>query len=565
MRNFTYFILLLFLPLNSIYSASFYTFSLDKKLKMLDKVLDSVTIYTEAKELRIKTIQSKITQNTDIEQRLLLNTMLYSEYAKYNSEAAFDLVVESIELCEKYGSENELLQWSLRKAYLYSASGLLKESKDILDSIRGRIESRTLLLDYYIQMEYLFSHFEQYTTGNIRLTPMYGEQKTSYMDSVSLVVQPKDDYFLINRGWKNISSDSTLYYLKKIENSFLSGDKSDIELALEAYTIARIYKENNNGEKYAEYLIYSAIYDIKSCNHDIASLQELSTIILEDGGNIERVYKYISYCLDRAKDYGDRVRTVEIATILDTTYFQLLERNRAQSRRLSIYLALMVLLLSVVLYLVVKVTKQVKKLEVVNQNLNDAKGVIEHRNEKLEQARNELSIVNQKIQTINEQLQTVNEKLIESNFIKEKYIGKSFEVCATHIGNMEKTCGKISSLVRGAKYDEVRKYCDSSFTLNKQLKELYQTFDDTFLSIYPDFVEKFNTLLLPDKQIRLKEGEILNTELRIYALIRLGVTDNQKIAIILHCSLQTIYNNYQKTKNRTELSNKDLVAKIMEI
>ena len=44
------------------------------------------------------------------------------------------------------------------------------------------------------------------------------------------------------------------------------------------------------------------------------------------------------------------------------------------------------------------------------------------------------------------------------------------------------------------------------------------------------FVEDFNALLTNDEQISLKTGERMNTELRIFALIRLGISDSVKIA-----------------------------------
>src|SRR3712207_7162278 len=70
---------------------------------------------------------------------------------------------------------------------------------------------------------------------------------------------------------------------------------------------------------------------------------------------------------------------------------------------------------------------------------------------------------------------------------------------------------------------------DSSF-MTENTRLFYRNFDSAFLNIYPHFVAKVNELLMPEGQIELRQGEKLSTELRILALIRLGITDNQRIS-----------------------------------
>lgn len=529
----------------------------DVMLSELDRVLDSADYYKQVTDSRIEQLRNKITQNRDDKQTATLNKILFSEYAKYDSEAAFELVIENENRTKAQGAVGQYAMWSINKAYLYTASGLLKESYDILDATRPLIESRVTLLEYYQQREYLLSHLGQYASGNDRLSPQYFQRKESYRDSIANVIMPEDRYYLVNKGWQHNSSDSTTYFRSLLERRFGDSNKDSQFDAMDAYTIAHMYSSQNDDIQFVRYLAEAAKIDIRSQNHDIASLQELAIIMLELG-DINRAYNYLSYSLDKAKTFGDRVRVMEIATLIDSTYGLLLAENREQARRLTALLILLVILFVTVVVLLLNLNRKNNRLRSTLSSLDDANVELNRHIEELRAARSQLS-------DANIELRSLNETLLESNYIKENYIGTTFEVYSIHISKMERIFIKITSLVRNNKLDELRRYCDSSLLLNAELKLLYQAFDYTFLKIYPDFVSKFNELLIEDKRIKLRDGETLNTELRIYALNRLGINDNQQIASILHCSLQTIYNNYQKTKNRTELSSKELLALIMKI
>lgn len=531
--------------------------TIESRLRELDHIIDSAGLYQNAKLSRIEQLRYKIELNKDAQQQQVLNSMLYAEYAKYDSRAAFELVSKNLTKSELNGDNKSYALWCTRNAFLHTASGLLKESFDILVSTRPLIEDRTTLIEYYQQMEYLNSHMVQYSTGKDNLSNLYSQGKTNYIDSIAQTIKPQDRYYLVNKGWQHNNSDSTIYYRSLLEERYTASNRDSADDAMDAYTIAHLYNSEGDTDKFTEYLIKAAIADAKLCNHDIASFQELAQIMLE-AGDIERSYSYLSYALEKAETFGDRVRVMEIASLMDTTYGELLAKNIAQSKRLSIFLTLLLILCSAVAVLLFYLNRKNNKLKLTLNDLDEANHNLDQHVIKLEQA-------NKQLFAAYDDLKDLNESLIESNFIKESYIGNTFEVCSTHIGKMEKIFTKIANLVRNNKTEELKRYCDSSLLLNVELKVMYQAFDSTFLKMYPNFIERFNELLLPDKQIKLRADETLNTELRIFALNRLGISDNQKIASILHCSLQTIYNNYQKSKNRTELSSKELLNEIMKI
>ncbi|MFI3279704.1 MAG: DUF6377 domain-containing protein [Rikenellaceae bacterium] len=554
MRNILTIIMLLMLPA-ALFSAE--PKRLEELYNSLDAALDSAKYYRAAKEVSISQLKSRINSAQSDEQLQVLNLMLYTEFSKYDSNAAFDLVIDNVERCKKNGEQDNYIVWCLKKAYLYSASGLLKEASDLLSSLRPTISSHDNLLEYYQQMLYLHSHMEQYASGDNRLSPQYLQQKANFTDSVARVIRPSDRGFLSSKAWQHCENDSLAYYRPLLQKSVAQSKNETHDDAIDAYTLAHMYGLEENPDLFIENMILAAIADTRSCNHDIASFHELAVILLSSG-DIKRAYSYLSYSLAMSMNYVDRVRMMAVASKMDSTYGLLLAQNRKQSRNLTIFSALLIITLCGLAILFYNWVLKNRKLRHTLKSLDAA-------NSKLDENISQLESVNKELSRAYDEMSCLNKSLVESNYIKESYIGNTFEVCSTHIAKMETIFLKITNLVRNNKLEELKRYCDSSLLLNAEIKILYQAFDYTFLKMYPNFIEELNLLLLEDKQIKLRGENTLSTELRILALNRLGVVDNQKIASILHCSMQTLYNNSQKTKNRTNLSGKELHLELMKI
>ena len=181
--------------------------------------------------------------------------------------------------------------------------------------------------------------------------------------------------------------------------------------------------------------------------------------------------------------------------------------------------------------------------------------------EELSQAQQQLNLANTQLIELNDNLRQKNEELNEANYVKEEYIGYVFTICSSYISKMESLKRNIYLKAVAKRYKGLEEET-ANLDMKDELKEFYKSFDSIFLHIYPNFVDDFNTLLQEDKRIYPKEGELLNTELRIYALVRLGITDSVKIAEFLHCSVQTVYNNRFKVRNKAIISKKDFAESV---
>ena len=176
-----------------------------------------------------------------------------------------------------------------------------------------------------------------------------------------------------------------------------------------------------------------------------------------------------------------------------------------------------------------------------------------------------LGKVNGELSEINEKLKVSNDELLESNYVKEEYIGYVFSICSSYITKLEEYRKNISRKLKAGQIDDIISLTSSTTMVQSELKEFYHSFDAIFLHVYPNFVEDFNTLLRPEERIVLKEGELLNTELRIYALVRLGINDSVKIAEFLHCSPQTVYNNRLRTRNKGIIPKEEFAEKVRSL
>ena len=200
---------------------------------------------------------------------------------------------------------------------------------------------------------------------------------------------------------------------------------------------------------------------------------------------------------------------------------------------LCIVMAFVLLGVSVVSSLFIK--KQMRKLKLATR-------IIQERNQKLEQA---------------------NAQLSEANKIKTEYIGKSFYQSAGYFEKIEKLYRLVDRKLTARQYDDLRRTL-SERSLMEERKDMYADFDETFLRLFPSFIEKYNELFEEDRKSP-SDTMALSNEMRIFALIRLGITDSERIALFLNYSVNTINTYKTRVKNKSLVNNDEFEQHIMAI
>lgn len=523
--------------------------NIERMLQGLDSLVVEKEVFVIAKEKRIEGLRNMEKKVQTEEEQYWMNKLLYEEYMVYDSDSALGYIHKNLDIAQRLNNPQWVAQWKIEQSFISSATGFLKEGLDLLNEIKVENLSSYVKTDYYGQMMYLYSHYGQYSGENSSQTALYNIQEKSYRDSVYFHIPGDHPLYLWYRGWQSKGTPQAAEVRDQLSHVLATSKFNSRPDAMNSYILAQLYKEENKEEEFLRYLILSSMADIRSANHDIASLEELGKILYEKG-EIDRGYSYLNYCLSCAQLYKNRIRMIGISSALDAIHKTYEQRNKKQEADLRRYLLIVSMLSLVLLAAIFFIALQMKRLKDSRKKLNVANQALNNHVDELELAHVQLAEANNQLQSLNGQLLEANNKLTESNYVKEEYIGYVFNICSSYISKLDEYRKNINRKIKTGMVEEIKKMTDASSLASNELKEFYANFDAIFLHIYPDFVSDFNSLLQPDKQIIPREGELLNTELRIYALVRLGISDSVKIAEFLHCSAQTVYNNRLKTRSK---------------
>ena len=535
-----------------------------KLLHSLDSLLEQQDLFVRVKEERIKQLKMQYSRVKDVKELYAMNRMVYLEYRVYDADSALHYINKNIQLAQQTNNRTWEVVSLLEQSFVLTSSGLLTEALKAVSDIQPEELPQNLRSEYFGRLCTLYSRLRDYSSENSQLSEHYNNLQKAFRDSVYLTATPDELRYWNCRAWLYLGTPE----IERVKQAFeenkqtLSNDSRKYSIA--TYNLSAIYRSENNESKYLENLILSAMADIRSVNGDIGSLQEIAEYLFKHG-EIDRAYNYILYCSQKAMLFHNRVRIVKMSHLQNQVYKAYQEQSRTQQKRLQASLIAVSFLFFVLIGAFLFIRKQMRRLKEANLKLDSTNQKLSVNMDALSTAHQRLEEVNMQLKDLNTQLQEVNDQLRESNYVKEEYIGYVFNICSTYISKLEEFRKNINRKLKVGQIEDVKAMTDSSTTASNELKEFYQNFDTIFLHLYPNFVGDFNALLLPEERIELKEGELLNTELRIHALIRLGITDSVKIADFLHCSAQTVYNNRLRTRNKSIIPKEDFINAVKKL
>lgn len=535
-----------------------------KLLHSLDSLLEQQDLFVRVKEERIKQLKMQYSRVKDVKELYAMNRMVYLEYRVYDADSALHYINKNIQLAQQTNNRTWEVVSLLEQSFVLTSSGLLTEALKAVSDIQPEELPQNLRSEYFGRLCTLYSRLRDYSSENSQLSEHYNNLQKAFRDSVYLTATPDELRYWNCRAWLYLGTPEIEPVKQAFEENKQTLSNDSRKYSIATYNLSAIYRSENNESKYLENLILSAMADIRSVNGDIGSLQEIAEYLFKHG-EIDRAYNYILYCSQKAMLFHNRVRIVKMSHLQNQIYKAYQEQSRTQQKRLQASLIAVSFLFLVLIGALLFIRKQMRRLKEANLKLDSTNQKLSVNMDALSTAHQRLEEVNMQLKDLNTQLQEVNDQLRESNYVKEEYIGYVFNICSTYISKLEEFRKNINRKLKVGQIEDVKTMTDSSATASNELKEFYQNFDTIFLHLYPDFVGDFNALLLPEERIELKEGELLNTELRIHALIRLGITDSVKIADFLHCSAQTVYNNRLRTRNKSIIPKEDFINAVKKL
>lgn len=510
----------------------------DSVERELQKVLGRKIEFEKEKLMKIFGIKQHLKLSQSPTDRYNFQEKLYNEFKTYQIDSAIYYVNENKKLAQQLNDNLKKNEVDIQLAGLYSSAGRFIESNEILKGIPRQSLSSEQEADYYRAFSDFYSHYGQSTNHY-----NYFSLSEVYRDSL-LHVLPSD-----SREHRLSSATRALFgnNFDKAESELLQllseYKEPHHERAVIAYLLGLLYKNKDDQEKQIYYLSLSAITDVKNTVKDNASMQSLALVYFERN-EIDKAYQFIQEAMEDALFCNVRFRTIENSSfypIINSAFQEKEEANKNQLKNFLYTISLMSILLLVAFIILFMQMKRLKKTRKDLKNLND------------------------ELQGLNAQLLKVNQDLQESNHIKEEYMAQFFELCSAYIDKLDNTRKGILKKISNKQFDELSKELKSQDFIKTELDDLYHNFDVIFLNLYPTFIQEFNKLLKPEEQLTLKHDELLNSELRIFALIRLGISDSTKIARFLRYSLRTVYNYRVKVRNKVLGTKEDFDEQIKEI
>lgn len=520
---------------------------IESRYQEIDKAIAEAHNYIAQREAQISTARHAFLQATG-KQKYEEGFRLYELYRPFVSDSAIYFLRQCIALAEEQGDLSASIQCLSLLAIRCTNIGMYDEALNILDSIRF-VETpyydvstldKNAIGTYYEAYNNVYSELSYYT----RLDNM----RNQYLDKA---------YHYEKLMYENLPATHEACLLKreqraqgerKFKESMAINDEwlKTVEQGSHPYALTALYryieyKLQGDSVQMMYWLTESVLADIKNAAMDQGSMWELANELMLKG-DLDRASHYISYTSDCANRYGSRQRNWQITPLLS----HIAKNYKAQSERTNRQLWITLAAISVLALLLLAALLFVHRR---NQQLATARNALKTSNDELAAANLQLATQTDELSELNAQLSTLNSQLSESNRVKEEYIGRFMSLCSQYIDKLDNYRKMVNKKMKNKELDELFQISKSTELKEKELEELYENFDTVFLHLFPNFIDDFNTLLQPEQRIHPKEENRLTTDIRIFALIRLGFEDSSKIAEFLHYSVNTIYNYRARIKN----------------
>lgn len=514
-----------------------------KLLQQLSAAIAEADQYDARKKHCIDSIKSLLTNvhAGDLPGQFELYKSLYEEYRLFQFDSSYHYARKLRETALQLNDPARLMYARMKLGFSLISSGMYKETLDSLSAVNIRELPDSGKAEYYALLGRYYYDLGDFDNDRYH-TPVYNVLGARYLDS-ALALLPASTYeAAYYRGLKELKADNKTGAFRILTGILQRPSLTHHQVAVTTSTLSDLYIRKGQTDSAIQLLAAAVIADIRASTKETSAAFNLASLLYKEGD-----VKHASLCINRAiadaSFYGARQRKVQVSAILPLIEGQKLSMVETEKRKLMFYAATVTLLLLLIIGLAVIILRQVKKLKLAQKTITAA---------------------HIKEVEINRQLAETNARLEDANKIKEKYIGYFFNFNAAFYDKMEKFKKSLEQKLADRKLDEIKALINK-INLRREKEELVQHFDHAFLKLFPNFVTVFNSMFREEDQQVLEENELLNTDLRIFALIRMGIHDNEKIAHILQYSVNTITTYKTKIKNRSIVPNEEFEKRVMEI
>ncbi|WP_126245880.1 DUF6377 domain-containing protein [Chitinophaga rhizosphaerae] len=506
----------------------------DSMLRQLDETIRLTRDFDNSKYALLQSLKQQLAAATSPASQYDACIRLYNEYKSFNYDTAFSYALQLKKIAGDMNDPHRSAYADIKLGFILLSSGMFRETAAVFDSLNPQALPDTMRAEYYVLIRRYYYDLADYV-NDWYYSPRYLHLAGLYTDSAA--ASYPDNHFerlscLGYKFFKENRLDSALHYLRR---TMALPNLSWHQQAMIKANIGSIYVFRKQYDSAIAMLAQSAMADTRGSVKETTAAFNLASLLFQTG-DIKNASRYIERAVEDATFYGARQRKVQVSAILPMIEGERYAAVESEKNRLVVYSAIATFLVLALILLTFIIFKQIRRLKAAKEIITEA----HHRQ------------------------QEINDKLLESNRIKEEYIGYCFHIASAYIEKIEKLKNQVETKLADHKHGDIR-YIVNNINIKQEREELFHNFDRIFLRIFPNFVAEFNSFFREEDQVRLKENELLNTDLRIYALIRIGISENEKIARILEYSVNTIYAYKTKIRNKSTLPNDEFEDRIMQI
>lgn len=500
----------------------------------LESLLSQREYYFDRQKGRIEQEEKRLLTTNDKRERFEICYNIFNLSRSYKYEIAYKYSNEALILAEEIGDPDLIGRAIASKISTFTSGGLFTEAADLVSGVDTSHISRDVKRELFYNIVRYYSDQIDYASQT-EYKRLYTDNLQAYADSIIMLSPTKDYYYAYAKAYKELSNNNPRQAIVDLTDFYGSIECSDHHDSIITFLLGLAYLEVGEEAQGVEYLTKSVRHDVKAAARENRSIKTIAEYLFERD-EVRISEKLINVAFEDAKFYNARHRNLEINTLLPIINRQKIVTISRQ-RNIVYGFFVVVTLLSIVAIVF---------------------GVIARRNaNKIQQSK---LIIQQQLQSIS----TINRQLVEANSIKEHYIVESLYKKSEHLKQMESLLKKIDVKVKNRLYDDLR-YIYKDFNVKQERESFFSDFDGAFLRLFPNFIEEYNSLFLVEDQINISESADLPAEVRIFVLMRLGVTDNERISKFLDLSINTIYAYKTKVKNKTIIPKEEFDGRILQI
>lgn len=478
----------------------------DGLYKLLDSQLAKRTQVTDAKEQRLLDMKKKLNEAPDGNQRYERCEKLIEEYVLFNSDSTAQYIRMATAMADQMGRADRKDRCTMYNAYMLASSGNFSEAERTIGSVKPDRLDTAEKLRYYETRRWIYNVWEAYLNDN-HYARIYADKAAVCLDSLVNLTEPDTPDGLYFRAEQQLAQG----ILGDAEDTYLECIKrlspTQRRYASATCALAMVYKKQQRTADYEHYMLLAAIADQQIPLKENLALQELAAFLSNTRNDPARAQRYLILAVEDAIYYNSRLRLSQIARKLPHIAQRYNKREEHTRQIQNMAIAIMA-----VLGIAITITA----LTIYRQN--------------------------RKLYKRRRQIIKLNKQLKATNRSREQYVGLFIELCAAYIEKYNRFHKAVERKVKAHQTEDLPSLLHTNRNKDTDAREFFANFDRAFLKLYPDFIEQLNALLKPDYRLAPRSGELLGPELRIMALIRLGVNETTSIATLLLYAPQTIYN-----------------------